>query len=76
MKNWDKKELEGYQEKPLDKNHGGAEEKENWNAPVQAPEGAGRKTELFKDVNNKDMVWTEKAWKFSGHDWKGGKLDE
>ena len=34
---------------------------------IAAPEGAKRATELFKDKNNHDMVWTEKAWKYSGH---------
>lgn len=76
IEKWDKKELENYTVKPLDKNHGGAEEKESWNAPAQAPEGARRQANLFKDASKRDMVWTEKAWRYSGHDWKGGKLDE
>ena len=77
IEKWDRKELEGYEFKPLDKNHGGAEEKESWNAPANVPVGATRKAgQFYKDPNCDEMVWTEKAWKFSGHDWKGGKLDE
>ena len=57
-------------------NKSGNEEKESWNAPAQAPEGARRQANLFKDASKRDMVWTEKAWRYSGHDWKGGKLDE
>ena len=61
----------------MDKNHGGAEESESWNQPANAPQGANRvANQLYKDPECNEMVWTEKAWKYSGHDWKGGKLDE
>ncbi len=76
IEKWDRKELEDWKEKPLDKNHGGAEEKASWNEPANAPEGANRSANFYKDPNCNEMVWTEKAWKFSGHDWMGGKLDE
>ena len=73
IEKWDKKELEGYVEKPLDKNYGGAAEKESWNAPANAPEGADREARFYKDPACNDMLWTERAWKYSGREWEGGK---
>ena len=73
IEKWDKKELKGWKEKPLDMNHGGAEKFESWNKSAKPMPGARRAAgQLYKDPENTDMVWTEKAWKYSGAQWKGG----
>jgi trimethylamine-N-oxide reductase (cytochrome c) len=73
IEKWDKAELKDYKVKPLDKSHGGAEESSSWTAPANVPEGATRQEEIHIDKNDTEMVWTEKAWKFSGAQWKGGQ---
>ena len=74
IEKWDKAELNDWKGLPLDKNHGGAEEKDSWKAPANVPVGATRKAgQFYKDPNCDEMVWTEKAWKFSGAQWQGGQ---
>lgn len=72
IEKWDKAELEGSDDKPLDKHHGGAEERESWNGPACVPTGANRHADFYIDPSVTDMVWTEKAWKFSGKEYKEG----
>ena len=74
IEKWDKKELKGWKKKPLDLNNGGAETLPNWNDPAKPHPGADRKARFFIDPKrNKEMVWNERAWKYSGEEaWKKG----
>lgn len=74
IEKWDKKELKGWKKKPLDMNQGGAENKASWKKAAKPMPGADRKDRFFIDPKrNKEMVWNERAWKYSGEEaWKKG----